>query len=223
MKYSDKYHLSKDQNRRFTRMNFTKLVHTNARFEGINTTLPQTQTILDGFGVDGVKIEDIDTIIQIKRGWQLVTESDEALSLEFEKKVNAIVAKNNALVPGEFRSGQGGFNIGSDEDFIPDTVNTSEEKKYLKSLLESDLSITEKSMRIMYHNMRGQLFWDGNKCTATLIANKLMIDNGAGLINVPLNLWSQWNKLISEYYRTNQMNPILDWTYSNAIQGVNLN
>lgn len=50
-----------------------------------------------------------------------------------------------------------------------------------------------------------------------------MIDNGAGLINVPLNLWNQWNKLIFEYYRTNQMNPILDWTYSNAIQGVNLN
>jgi len=48
MNFKDQFHLTKDQNRRFARMNFTKLVHTNARFEGINTTLPQTQTIMDG-------------------------------------------------------------------------------------------------------------------------------------------------------------------------------
>lgn len=77
MDYQDKYHLTKDQNRRFGRMNLTRLVHTNARFEGINTTLPQTQTIIDGLGVEGVKLEDINTIVQIKRGWQLITESDE--------------------------------------------------------------------------------------------------------------------------------------------------
>ncbi|TGD22910.1 hypothetical protein EGT49_07580 [Companilactobacillus suantsaicola] len=70
--------------------------------------------------------------------------------------------------------------------------------------------------------MRGQLFWDGNKRTATLIANKYMIDNGAGLINVPLNLWPKWNELINTYYRTGKIDDILEWTYENAIQGVSL-
>ncbi|MQS75537.1 Fic family protein [Companilactobacillus halodurans] len=222
MEYNDKYHLTKDQNRRFARMNFTRLVHTNARFEGINTTLPQTQTIMDGMGVDGVDIDDINTIVQIKRGWQLITESDKSLSLEFEKNINKIVAKNDALVPGEFRSGQDTVDIGLDEDLVPDMVDISKEEKYLNQLMESNLSVTEKSIRVMYHNMRGQLFWDGNKRTATLIANKLMIDNGAGLINVPLNLWTQWNKLITDYYQTNKVDDLLKWTYTNAIQGIDI-
>ncbi|MED7633863.1 UNVERIFIED_CONTAM: filamentation induced by cAMP protein fic, partial [Lactobacillus paragasseri] len=46
--YMDKYKFTVAENQRFARANFTKLVHTNARFEGVNTTLPQTQTIMDG-------------------------------------------------------------------------------------------------------------------------------------------------------------------------------
>lgn len=74
----------------------------------------------------------------------------------------------------------------------------------------------------MYHNMRKQLFWDGNKRTATLVANKLMIDNGAGIINVPLDRWGVWNELISLYYQSNHIDKLLEWTYDNAIQGVQL-
>lgn len=222
MNLKDKYHLTKDQNRRFSRMNFTRLVHTNARFEGINTTLPQTQTIMDGLGVDGVNIDDINTIVQIKLGWQFITESNASLDIKFEKKINAIVAKDDALIPGEFRTGQGGVNIGSDADFIPDPVDDNNEEQFLNELLNDNYSVTEKALRLMYHNMRGQLFWDGNKRTATLVANKLMIDNGAGLINVPLDLWPEWNKLISQYYLTNEMDNLLSWTYDNAIQGITI-
>lgn len=222
MDYQDKYHLTKDQNRRFARMNLTRLVYTNARFEGINTTLPQTQTIIDGLGVEGVKLEDINTIVQIKRGWQLITESDEVLTLDFEKSINKIVARDDALVPREFRTGEGAIDIGLDNNFIPDMVDISNETDYLSQLLKSNISNTEKAFRIMYHNMRKQLFWDGNKRTATLVANKLMIDNGAGIINVPLDRWGVWNELISSYYQSNHMDKLLEWTYDNAIQGVQL-
>ncbi|ERL64404.1 hypothetical protein L248_0946 [Schleiferilactobacillus shenzhenensis LY-73] len=70
--------------------------------------------------------------------------------------------------------------------------------------------------------MRQQLFWDGNKRTATLAANKLLIDHGAGLFNVPLNLWPQWNELISAYYQSGDMLAIKQWTYDHGIQGVTL-
>ena len=98
--YPDKYHLTKDQNRRYARQNFVNLVHTNSRFEGVNTTLPQTQTIMDGLGVDGVSIDDINVIVQLKKGWQLITEDDASLTLAFEKKINAIVALHDSLAPG---------------------------------------------------------------------------------------------------------------------------
>lgn len=62
----NKYSLTTDQNRRLAIQNLTRLVYTNSRFEGLTTTLPQTQTIIDGLGVDGVSIDDINTIVQLK-------------------------------------------------------------------------------------------------------------------------------------------------------------
>lgn len=53
--FEDKYSFTQDQNRRFAKMNLTRLVFTNSRFEGVNTTLSQTQTIIDGLGVDTQK------------------------------------------------------------------------------------------------------------------------------------------------------------------------
>lgn len=222
MNYPDHFNMPGDTNIRFARQNFTNLVHTNSRFEGINTTLPQTQTIMDGLGVDGISIDDINTIVDLKRGWQYVTESKMPFSLDYEKQLNTIVADKDALIPGQIRSGQGGVNIGSDEQFTPPLVSEEKEKQYLEALMTATRSTTDKALTIMYHNMRQQIFWDGNKRTATLAANKVMIDGGAGLINVPLDKWGIWNTLLSDYYRTGDMQSIKDWTYDYGVQGVNL-
>ena len=84
------------------------------------------------------------------------------------------------------------------------------------------MTTTDKALTVMYHNMRQQIFWDGNKRTATLSANKIMIDGGAGLINIPLDKWDQWNELIANYYRTNDMTKVKKWTYDNGIQGLQI-
>ena len=68
--FKDKFNLTTEQNKRLARSNLVKLVYVNSRFEGLTTTLPQTQTIIDGLGVDGVSIDDINVIVQLKRGWQ---------------------------------------------------------------------------------------------------------------------------------------------------------
>lgn len=64
--YPDKFHLTKEQNRRFAKKNLVRLVFTNSRFEGVNTTLPQTQTIIDGMSPAGVSIDDSNVIVQLK-------------------------------------------------------------------------------------------------------------------------------------------------------------
>lgn len=221
--FRDKFQITPDQNRRFARANFVKLVHTDARFEGVNTTLPQTQTIMDGLGVNGVPIDDINVIVQLKRGWQYITTDDHPLTLEVERHINKIVALHDSLDPGHFRTGNSTVQISSKEDFVPPDVDVAAEEKWLADLLnDAAMSDTERALRLLYHNMRGQLFWDGNKRTAMLTVNKLMIDHGVGLINVPLDKWPDWNNLISQYYRSGDMAEILAWTYTNGIQGVNL-
>lgn len=222
MDYPDQYHLTPDQNRRFARANLTRLVYTNSRFEGLTTTLPQTQTIIDGMGVAGVSVEDINTIVQLKRGWEEVIGNPAPLTLDRERAINRIVARDDSLAPGEFRTGNG-LAATNQGDFVPDLVDQPAETDYLAALLTDDSrSITARAIELLYHNMRQQLFWDGNKRTATLVANQLMIDHGAGLINVPLDLWGTWNDLIAAYYRSNDLAQLMAWTYRFAIQGVTL-
>ncbi len=56
----------------------------------------------------------------------------------------------------------------------------------------------------MLYGMRKQLFWDGNKRTSTICANKIMIENGCGIIKVPDNKLKDFTILLSEFYSTNK-------------------
>ena len=204
--YPDKFNLTQEQNRRFAKKNLVRLVFTTSRFEGLNTTLPQTQTIIDGMSAAGVSIDDTNVIVQLKRGWQYVIRENKPLSLNIEQNINLLVARYDSLDPGSFRTGNVTVELGnSNGEWQPPEINLDQERKFFDELMQKDTSITDKAMTLMYHNMRNQLFWDGNKRTATLAANKLMIDNGAGLINVPLN---------------GKMDKLKDWTYENGIQGI---
>lgn len=222
-KFQDQYDFTVDLNRRFAKQNLTRLVHTNARFEGVNTTLAQTQTIIDGMGVAGVSVRDIDIIKLLKQGWELIVTSDEPVSLELAKQINAIVARDEALFPGEFRTGRGSVTLTSGAEFVPPLVDLAVEQAFFEQLLnDPQRSATDQALTLMYHLMRNQLFWDGNKRTATLLANKWMIDHGAGLINVPLDRWGEWNELISNYYESGDMTTIKEWTYQYGIQGIEM-
>lgn len=219
--YPDKFNLTQEQNRRFAKKNLVRLVFTTSRFEGLNTTLPQTQTIIDGMSAAGVSIDDTNVIVQLKRGLQYVIRENKPLSLNIEQNINLLVARYDSLDPGSFRTGNVTVELGnSNGEWQPPEINLDQERKFFDELMQKDTSITDKAMTLMYHNMINQLFWDGNKRTATLAANKLMIDNGAGLINVPLNKWDKWNELISEFYLTGKMDKLKDWTYENGIQGI---
>lgn len=223
MQFKNKFHLTADQNRRFAKKNLVRLVYTNSRFEGLTTTLPQTQTIIDGMGVSGVSVDDINTIVQLKRAWQYIINQTEPLTFAMEKQINLIVARDDALIPGQIRTGNSEVTIANGETYVPEIPDENAEKEYFSTLINDDTkSATDKALTLMYHNMRYQIFWDGNKRSATIAANKIMIDNGAGLINVPLDLWDEWNQLISEYYVSGEMDELKAWTYENGIQGIEL-
>lgn len=218
--FPDKFHLTPEQNRRYAKKNLVNLVFTNSRFEGVNTTLPQTQTIIDGMSAAGVSIDDTNVIVQLKRGWQYIINEDRPLSLKIEQNINMLVARYDSLDPGNFRTGNVSVNLGEQKAWEPPKPDLTAEKEFFINLMKKDTSTTDKAITLMYHNMRNQLFWDGNKRTATLAANKLMIDHGAGLINIPLNVWDEWNKLISEYYVSGKMDKLKEWTYQYGIQGI---
>ena len=72
----------------------------------------------------------------------------------------------------------------------------------------------------MLYGMRAQLFWDGNKRTSTICANKIMIENGAGIIKVPDNKLEEFTMLLSEFYSTNNNSKIKQFIFDNCIDGI---
>ena len=72
----------------------------------------------------------------------------------------------------------------------------------------------------MLYGMRSQLFWDGNKRTSTIAANKIMIENGAGIIKVPDNKLEEFNILLTKFYDENDKEEIKQFIYQNCIDGI---
>ena len=71
--------------------------------------------------------------------------------------------------------------------------------------------------------MRRQIFIDGNKRVAMLFANKIMIENGVGIIKVPDNKLEEFNILLSNFYSTNDNCRIKQFIYDNCIDGIVFN
>lgn len=58
----------------------------------------------------------------------------------------------------------------------------------------------------MFYLMINQIFWDENKSTSMLLANKIIIENGCVIITVKKELIKELNKLLTEYYNTRKIN-----------------
>ena len=72
----------------------------------------------------------------------------------------------------------------------------------------------------MLYGMKSQLFWDGNKRTSTICANKIMIENGNGIIKVPDNKLEEFTVLLSEYYTTDNKEKIKQFIFDECIDGI---
>lgn len=60
-------------------------------------TFPQTQAILQGMKIHNVKVDDVQTIINIRDAWRFILQSlDHPLDLEFLNKVNEHISRNES-------------------------------------------------------------------------------------------------------------------------------
>lgn len=216
----DKYHLTKEQNIFVAKRNIVDYIWKSANLEGIAITYPDTQTIYDGFSVSGKSIEEINAINNLKKAWQFILgDIDLELNFAYICKINKLVGDNVFYNPGVIRTTP--VNIGG-TSWKPNFPIESKIKEELEELLNSNVSKTELAINIMLWIMRSQMFIDGNKRTAMLVANKIMIENGCGIISIPIEKQSEFYKLLIEYYETNDKEKIVKFIYDYAIDGMDL-
>jgi Fic family protein len=188
------------------------------KMENRNITFPQTQTILNGVNVPGVTLDDIQAVLNMRDAWRhLVSTIDTPISISYVCKLNEYVARNEALEWGVLRKGNVGI---SGTDYVPPVPDSGEVEKELADILSSDKSNTEKAIITFMWGARRQLFWDGNKRTSLLLANKILVASGNGLLTITEKNMAQFSDLLVAYYNTNDMSQIKVFLYEHAISGI---
>lgn len=133
-----------------------KLIYMASKIEGLNLTKEEVINILDGVNVPNVKIDEINTILNLRDAWKFILDNiNEEVSLELILKVNSYVSRNKSLSWGTLRTGNVGI---SGTDYIP---KIPEEKEVLNEI-DNKLAIpdiTLRSIKYMLYGTRNQLFW----------------------------------------------------------------
>lgn len=210
----EKYHLSKEQNLFLAKEELVSNIYNSARLEGINITYEETKKVLEEVNVPSLRLDEINCILNLRDVWNFALSNIDAdITLDFICKVNSFVSRNESLEWGVLRTGKVGINgVG----YIPNIPEREDVIVNIENILKEE-NITSRSLNLMLYLMRSQLFWDGNKRTAMIVANKLLISNGCGIISIKEDDINEFNKLLTEYYNTGNKEKIIPFLYDKCI------
>lgn len=218
--YKDKYHLTKEQSLFLAKKKWDENVYCGMRMENRAVTFPQTKTILNGVNVPNVQLDDIQAILNMRDAWRYLLDTiNEPVTLAYMCKLNEFIARNEALVWGKLRTGTVGI---SGTDYTPPVPTWDTAERELNDIMIKDTTSTEKALNAFVWGARGQLFWDGNKRTSMTLANKILISAGAGILTITDSYMEQFNIRLLDYYNTGESEPLKQFMYENAIQGISI-
>ena len=216
--FQDKYHLTPEESRFLAKKKWDENVYCGMKMENRAVTFPQTKTILEGVNVPNVQLDDIQAILNMRDAWRFLLGSiDEPVTLDYVCKLNAYIARNEALEWGKLRTGRVAI---SGTDYEPPVPTQDGAERELAAILDAGVSATEKALTAFAWGTRGQLFWDGNKRTSLALANKIMLQAGAGMLTITEKNMEQFNEKLLEYYNTGESAALLSFLYETSIQGI---
>ena len=218
-KFKDKFNLTQQQSLFLAKKKWDENVYCGMKMENRAVTFPQTQTILNGVNVPNVQLDDIQAILNMRDAWKFMLSTiSEELTFDYWCKLNEYIARNEALEWGKLRTGIVGISGTNYEPPIPGKEETVAELSAILSA--ADTSATDKALEAFTWGARGKFFWDGNKRTSLMLANKILISAGAGLMTITDKYMEQFNSLLLEYYNKGNPEELKQFLYENAIQGI---
>ena len=220
----NKFNLTREQNVFIAKRNIVDYIWKSANLEGIAVTYSETQAIYDGGIVNGLTVDNIIAINNLKYAWEFILENKE---IEYDYKticyIHRLVVDKLVLEQDLGRIRTTPVNIGGTK-WQPQFPIESQIKEELNSLLnQENKSKTEIAIEVMLFIMRRQMFIDGNKRVAMLFANRIMIDNGCGIISIKQENQTMFYDKLIKYYETGDMKDLKQWIYETSIDGMNLN
>ena len=184
----------------FARANVKTLIYDQAVLEGISTTFPQTEAILENGLVNGVRVQDVQKILNLKHAWEFILDKDVILS-ETNYYVLAHVA--GMVNEGIFTNGGAVRSVPvaiGGTSYIPPLPIEADVKEAINNIRSGDESPIDKAIKLCLYCMKTQIFIDGNKRASIVFANHYMIQNGEGLLVVPESKVEEFKRLLVSYY-----------------------
>lgn len=214
----DKYNMSLEDNIFFAKRKLVDNIYKSANLEGIAVTFADTYAFMNNVNTGNISVDDMLKLKGLKDGWEyVINHVNEELTIDFIKKIHFEVCKGQNIYPlGEFRDKGVGITGTSWRPKLPSECDYDEE---LKEIL-SNKNKLERCIDLFCWLQRSQMFLDGNKRVANLVANKEMIKNGQGIIAVPVEEIGNYLTKLIEYYESGDNTKLKEWLYENCIDGV---
>lgn len=197
------------------------VVFNMSSLEGNPFTYPEVQTLLEGITIGGHRLSDEQQVLRIKEGWNLlfkkVKEENITISKELFNEFNGIIAKDEALICGQFRTGQ--VRIGG-TDFMPPKYDELEDifNTELPQIIDRCKTKTDLAFEIFLWGALNQFYYDGNKRTSRLVCNYVLLSNGQGVLNVKAKDKLEFNTLMLEFYNTRKADNIVEFFYKKCFE-----
>lgn len=188
------------QNIDFARVNMKMNIYDQAVLEGVATSFPQTEEIIDNGKVHGVKATDVQKILNLKHAWEFILDKDVITS-----KSDYYVLSHIARIVNEGFFTNGGrirgipVTIGG-SSYIPPLPYEWNVKENISNIVNSNKNSIDKAIELCLYCMKTQIFMDGNKRASVIFANHYLISNGGGFLVIPEKEVPQFKKILVKYY-----------------------
>lgn len=199
------------QNLDFARANMKANIYNQAVLEGVATSFPQTEDIIDNGTVNGMTANDIQKILNLKHAWKFILDSD-----VIQAKTDYYLLCHIAKLVNE-----GFFTDGGRIRGVPVTIGGSSYKppipiesivkENITEILESETTEIDTAIKLCMYCMKTQVFIDGNKRASVIFANHYLIAHGQGFLVIPEEHVPEFKKKLVVYYEGENLEVISEF------------
>lgn len=216
-KLTNKYKMSLQDNIFFAKRNLVDSIWKEAVIEGIDISFPATKEIFEGRTVVGLSVKDTIAISNLKLAWQFILDNiEQPVDLAYIQQVNQAIGAtiiNNCGQLRHFPVSIGGTN------WRPELPDPDKATATIKEIMAQEPG-EERALHMFSYLCRTQLFCDGNKRTAQLVANKMLIADGAGILAIPTDHKQDFGILSVDFYETGNDTKLLAFLDETSIGGI---
>ena len=184
----------------FARANLKANIYDQAVLEGVATSFPQTEDIIENGRVNGVSANDVQKILNLKHAWEFVIDRDVIAT-----KTDYYILCHIAQLVNEGFYNEGGRIRGvpvmiGGTSYVPPLPIEIDVKECIAGIVADGGEPVEVAARLCLYCMKTQIFNDGNKRAAVIFANHYLIGQAAGLLVIPEKDVPEFKRLLVAYY-----------------------